>query len=56
MNAEEIRNAAMAKRTAQGLQLRLRSLMFTTMYPKDHATNTAWIAAARRRGYTILES
>jgi hypothetical protein len=57
MTAEEIRTMAMARRTAQGLKIRIRTPDGeTTLYPKDHATKTRWIASARRKGYTVLES
>jgi len=57
MTADEIHQAAMARRTAQGLKLRLRTPDGpTTLYPKDHATKQARLADARRKGYTVLES
>jgi hypothetical protein len=57
MTAEEIRTMAMARRTAQGLKIRvLTPDGETTLYPKDHATKTRWIASARRKGYAVLES
>lgn len=57
MTAEQIRNMAMAKRTAMGLKIRLRTPDGeVTMYPKDHATKTTWIAQAKAKGYTVLES
>jgi hypothetical protein len=57
MTAEQIRAMAMAKRTAMGLKIRLLTPDGeTTLYPKDHATKTKWIAEAQRKGYTILES
>jgi hypothetical protein len=56
MTADQIRTAAIARRTAQGLKIRLlTSDGETTMYPKDHATKQAWITAARRKGYTVIE-
>ena len=48
MTAEDIR--AMAKRTAQGLKLRLLTP------DKDHATKTTWMVQANAKGYTVLES
>jgi hypothetical protein len=57
MTADDIRNAAMAKRTAMGLKLRLLTPDGeTTLYPKDHATKQAWVIAARRKGYTVLDA
>jgi len=57
MTAEEIRHAAMARRTALGLKLRLLTPDGeTTLYPKDHATKARWLAAARRKGSTVLEA
>jgi hypothetical protein len=57
MTAEEIRNKAMAKRTAQGLKLRLLTPDGeTTLYPKDYATKQRWMAQAKAKGYTVLES
>jgi hypothetical protein len=45
MTAEDIRALVMAKRTAQGLKLCLRTPESeTTLYPKDHATKTRWLA------------
>jgi hypothetical protein len=56
MTAGQIRAAAMAKRTAQGLKLRLLTPDGeTTLYPKDHATKAKWVADATRKGYTVLE-
>jgi hypothetical protein len=57
MTAEDIRTAAMARRTTQGLKIRvLTPDGATTLYPKDHATKQAWIASAKAKGYTVLES
>jgi len=57
MTAEDIRTMAMAKRTAQGLKLRLLTPDgATTLYPKDHATKARWLADAQRKGYTVLEA
>jgi len=57
MTADDIRHAAMAPRTAQGLKIRLLTPDgATTLYPKDHQTKQAWLADARRHGYPILES
>ena len=56
MTADDILNAAMAKRTAMGLKLRLLTPDgATTLYPKDHATKAAWLADAQRKGYPVLE-
>jgi hypothetical protein len=56
MTATDIRTMVMAKRTAQGLKIRLLTPEGeTTLYPKDHATKQAWIAGAIRKGYTVLE-
>jgi hypothetical protein len=56
MTAEQIRTMAIAKRTAQGLKIRMLTPDGeTTLYPKDHATKAAWLADARKKGYTILE-
>lgn len=56
MTADEIRTAAIARRTTMGLKLRLLTPDgATTLYPKDQATKAAWIAAAQRKGYTVLE-
>jgi hypothetical protein len=56
MTAEDIRNKAMARRTAQGLKIRLLTPDGeTTLYPKDQQTKQAWLAAAIRKGYTVLE-
>ena len=56
MTADEIRTAAIARRTAMGLKLRILTPDGEkTLYPKDHATKQAWIAAAQHKGYTILE-
>jgi hypothetical protein len=57
MTAEQIRAMAMARRTGMGLKIRLLTPDGeTTLYPKDHATKDTWLADARRKGYTILES
>jgi hypothetical protein len=57
MTADDIRHAAMAPRTAQGLKIRLLTPDgATTLYPKDYQTKQAWLADARRHGYPILES
>ena len=57
MTADEIHQAAMARRTAQGLKLRLLTPDGeSTLYPKDHATKQRWLADAQRKGYTVLES
>ena len=57
MTTEDILNAAMARRTAMGLKLRLLTPDGeTTLYPKDHATKSKWLADAQRKGYTVLES
>jgi hypothetical protein len=54
--AEQIRQNAIARRTTLGLKLRILTPDgATTMYPKDHATKQAWITAARRKGYTVVE-
>ena len=56
MTTDEILNAAIARRTAMGLKLRLLTPDGeTTLYPKDHATKAAWLADAQRKGYTVLE-
>ena len=56
MTADDIRTAAMAKRTAMGLKLRLLTPDGeTTLYPKDHATKARWLVEAQRKGYTVLE-
>jgi hypothetical protein len=56
MTAEEMCNAAMPRRTAMGLKLRLLTPDGeTTLYPKDHATKHKWLAEAQRKGYQILE-
>jgi hypothetical protein len=53
--ADEIRCAAMAARTQQGLRLHLRTPDGdTVLYPKDQATRRRWVTAARRQGYTIV--
>ena len=47
----------MARRTAMGLKIRLLTADGEqTLYPKDHTTKQTWLAAARRKGLTILES
>jgi hypothetical protein len=57
MTAEDIRNAAMAKRTTQGVKICLLTPDGeTTLYPKDHATKQAWLKDAQRKGYQILEA
>jgi hypothetical protein len=57
MTAAQIRTAAIAKRTKVGLKIRLLTPDGeTTLYPKDHATKTRWIADAQRKGYAVLES
>lgn len=57
MTAEQIRDRVMARRTAQGLKIRLLTREGeTTLYPRDHATKQAWIASAKAKGYTVLES
>jgi hypothetical protein len=57
MTADDIRTLAMARRTAQGLKIRLLTPDgATTLYPKDHATKQRWLAQATAKGYTILES
>ena len=56
MTAEEIRKAAMARRTIQGLKIRLLTPdREMTLYPKDHATKQAWLRDALRKGYAVLE-
>jgi hypothetical protein len=51
MTAEQIRQAAMARRTTMGLKLRLLTPDGeTTLYPKDHATKARWLADAQRKG------
>jgi len=56
MTADEIRTAAIARRTRQGLKLRILTPDGeTVLYPKDHATKARWLTDARRKGYTILE-
>ena len=56
MTTEDILQAAMAKRTAMGLKLRLLTPDgATTLYPKDHATKARWLAAAQAKGYAVLE-
>jgi hypothetical protein len=56
MTAEDIRAQAIARRTAQGLKLRLLTPDGETiLYPKNQATKQQWLAAARRKGYTVLE-
>jgi hypothetical protein len=57
MTAEEIRAQAMIRRTTMGLKIRvLTPDGATTLYPKDQATKAAWIASAKAKGYTVLES
>lgn len=57
MTTEEILKIVMAKRTKMGLKIRLLTPDGeTTLYPKDHATKSKWLADARRKGYTVLES
>ena len=57
MTADDIRNAAIARRTTMGLKLRvLTPDGATTLYPKDHATKARWLADAQRKGYAVLES
>ena len=56
MTADEIRTAAIARRTTMGLKLRLLTPDGeTTLYPKDHATKARWLVEAQRKGYTVLE-
>jgi hypothetical protein len=57
MTTDELMAQVMARRTAQGLVLRLLTPDgVSVLYPKDHATKARWEAAAVRKGYTILAS
>jgi hypothetical protein len=57
MDATDIRNRVMAARAAQGLKIRILTPEGASpLYPKDATTKAAWIAAALRKGYQILEA
>ena len=55
--ADAIRQQVMTQRQAQGLTIVLQTPEgLTTLYPKDHPTKQAWIAAAQQRGYTLVDA
>jgi hypothetical protein len=55
MTTDELMAQVIARRTAQGLTLRLLTPDgVSVLYPKDHATKARWEAAAQARGYTVL--